>query len=115
MTLFYFSLGVAVFGYVGIYIFATLFRLEISTAVVSAERYEVTAPATGRLTGLNLRTGDIAASGVPFAFIENDALISEIRKAETALMQAQVELSEHELYLQVEADRETWLQPRCCQ
>nr|WP_286189869.1 HlyD family efflux transporter periplasmic adaptor subunit [Labrenzia sp. R4_2] len=107
MTLFYFVLGIAVFGYVGIYIFATLFRLEISTAVVSAERYEVTAPATGRLTGLNLRTGDIAASGVPIAFIENDALISEIRKAETALMQAQVELSEHELYLQVEADRET--------
>lgn len=107
MTLFYFALGVAVFGYVGIYIFATLFRLEISTAVVSAERYEVTAPATGRLTGLNLRTGDMAAAGVPIAFIENDALISEIRKAETALMQAEVELSEHKLYLQVEADRET--------
>ncbi|CTQ77274.1 multidrug resistance protein MdtN [Roseibium alexandrii] len=106
MTLFYFVLGIAVFGYVGIYVFATLFRLEISTAVVSAERYEVTAPATGRLTGLNLRTGDMAAAGVPIAFIENDALISEIRKAETALMQAQVELSEHKLYLQVEADRE---------
>ncbi|QDG77382.1 HlyD family efflux transporter periplasmic adaptor subunit [Labrenzia sp. PHM005] len=107
MTLFYLILGLAVFGYVGVYIFATLFRLEVSTAVVSADRYEVTAPVSGRLTSLNVRTGNIAAAHLPLAFIENVQLVTDIRKAETALMQAQVELAEHELYLKAEADRET--------
>lgn len=107
MTVFYLALGIMVFGYVGVYIFVSLFRLEVTAAVVSADRYEVTAPVSGRLTDLRVRAGETLSPGVSIASIENTELISEIRKAETSLMQAQVELAEHKLYLKAETERET--------
>ncbi|MEP3047964.1 MAG: HlyD family efflux transporter periplasmic adaptor subunit [Roseibium sp.] len=106
MTLFYVLLGLGVFGYVAIYIFATLFRLEVSTAVVSADRIEINAPVAGRMTLLNVRSGDMVSAGAVIARFENKELATEIRKAETSLMQAEAELSEHKLYLKTEEGRE---------
>ncbi|MEP4769712.1 MAG: HlyD family efflux transporter periplasmic adaptor subunit [Roseibium sp.] len=106
MTLLYVFLGLGVFGYVAIYIFATLFRLEVSTAVVSADRVEIKAPVAGRMTLFDVRPGDVVTAGSILARFENKDLAAEIRQAETSLMQAEAELSEHRLYLKTEEERE---------
>jgi len=106
MTVFYLLLGIAVFGYVAVFLFASLFRLEISTAVVTAERTQINAPAAGELLRLPFPVGAAVSQGATIAAFADEQLEAQIQKAELALMQAKVELTEHKSYLSAEEDRE---------
>jgi len=106
MTFFYLLLGMAVFGYVGVFAYASLFRLEVSSAVVSAERARLNAPVSGQVVSLPHAVGATIAAGSAIAHIRNDTLEKEVGKAELSLMQAKAELSEHKGYLAAEAERE---------
>lgn len=99
MTLFYFVLGAAVFGYVGIYIFVTLFRLEVQTAVVAAERLTVTAPVTGVVSESLVRPGEQISAGTPLAEMEDTGHGADLRRARTVLASTTAELAETETLL----------------
>lgn len=99
MTLFYFALGAVVFGYVGIYIFATLFRLEVQTAVIAAERLTVTAPVTGIVSENLVRPGDEIAVGQALAAMDDTDHGADLRRARAALASTTAELAETETLL----------------
>jgi len=106
MTAFYLLLGTFIFGYVAVFLFASLFRLEVSTAVITTERTQINAPASGELLRLPRPEGSRVVKGAPIAVFADEDLQAEIQKAELALMQATVELTEHKSYLEAEQDRE---------
>ena len=105
MTLFYFSLGAAVFGYVGVYIFATLFRLEVQSAVVTADRTSVTAPVTGRIVTAAPRPGATLTAGSLLLTMEDTSHEKTVRQAKTVLAATRAELAEKEALLALEKQR----------
>ncbi|CTQ54289.1 multidrug resistance protein MdtN [Roseibium album] len=105
MTCFYFALGVAVFGYVGVYTFATLFRLEIQSAVVSAERLQISAPINGRVTELPHRPGSRVAAGSIIAVMEDTGHDTTLQKAKSDLAQSRAQLAETRVVLTEERRR----------
>ncbi|MET1414339.1 HlyD family efflux transporter periplasmic adaptor subunit [Roseibium sp. HPY-6] len=105
MTLFYLVLGAAVFGYVGVYVFATLFRLEVETAVVSAERSTLTAPFAGRVTRLTQRAGDLVTAGSLMAIMENTDREDALRRARAQLASTRAELAERQALVEEEKRR----------
>ncbi|WP_280114432.1 HlyD family efflux transporter periplasmic adaptor subunit [Roseibium hamelinense] len=105
MTLFYLSLGIAVFGYVAIYLFASLFRLEVSSAVVSAERTQITAPVSGQIVSLAGRPDDRILSGKTLVHLRNQELQRDVSRAELDLMTTRAELNESKALLADEQSR----------
>lgn len=105
MTLFYLALGAVVFGYVGVYAFATLFRLEVATAVVSAERAVITAPVTGRVLETPNRAGDRVAAGAALTVLENTNHQETLQRARSVLASTRAELAETETLLAEESRR----------
>jgi multidrug resistance efflux pump len=105
MTCFYFALGVAVFGYVGVYAFATLFRLEIQSAVVSAERMQISAPINGRVAELPQRRGTQVAAGSIIAVMEDTSHDMTLQKAKSDLAQTRAQLAETNVVLAEERRR----------
>jgi len=105
MSLFYLVLGAVVFGYVGVYVFATLFRMEVPTAVVSAERLQITAPVTGRITAAPLRAGARVEAGDLLAALEDTGREDALRRAKTVLAATRAELAETETLLGEERRR----------
>jgi multidrug resistance efflux pump len=105
MTCFYFVLGVVVFGYVGVYAFATLFRLEIQSAVVSAERLQISAPINGRVDELPHRSGARVAAGSIIAVMEDTGHDTALQKAKSDLAQTRAQLAETKVVLAEEHRR----------
>jgi len=99
MTLFYFALGALVFGYVGIYVFATLFRLEVTSAVVTSERQAITAPANGQLLSAQHGVGDAVVAGQVLLVMEDGRHEEALRRAKTALATTRAELAETDALL----------------
>nr|WP_319386323.1 HlyD family efflux transporter periplasmic adaptor subunit [uncultured Roseibium sp.] len=99
MTLFYFVLGAVVFGYVGLYVFATLFRLEVTSAVVTSERQAINAPANGRVLTAQHGVGDVVAAGQVLLVMEDGRHEETLRRAQTALATTRAELAETEALL----------------
>lgn len=102
MTLFYVALGAVVFGYVGVYIFATLFRLEVQSAVIAAERLTVTAPVTGTVIESLVRPGDPITAGSVLATMEDTGHGADLRRARNMLASTTAELTETETLLDEE-------------
>ncbi|MBG6158883.1 multidrug resistance efflux pump [Labrenzia sp. EL_159] len=105
MTLFYVALGAAVFGYVGVYAFATLFRLEVESAVVTADRSTVTAPVAGRIVDLPQRTGALVTAGSLLAVLENTDRQDTLRRAKSELASTRAELAERQALVEEERRR----------
>lgn len=105
MTLFYLALGALVFGYVGVYAFATLFRLEVQSAVVSAERVQITAPVTGLVSDAPSGKGQKVSAGGRLAVMENTGLTDAFRKARSTLASTSAEIAETEVLLAEERRR----------
>lgn len=105
MTCFYFALGALVFGYVGVYIFATLFRLEVQSAVVTAERIQITAPVTGQLSDAPVKSGQTIGAGGRLAVMENTGLADALRKAKSALASTKAEIAETSVLVSEERRR----------
>ncbi len=105
MTAFYLVLGTIVFGYVAIFAFATLFRLEVSTAVVSAVRTEVTSPVKGRIVSLPIAVGEMINAGQKLVQFEDTDLEAAQRDAATALIRTMSELVQAKRLLSEEQER----------
>ncbi|MEM9632477.1 MAG: HlyD family efflux transporter periplasmic adaptor subunit [Pseudomonadota bacterium] len=105
MTAFYLLLGIAVFGYVGIYAFATLFRLEVETAVVTAQRVQITAPVSGRILELPRQTNAPVSIGDTLAVMENTSHEAELRRAASVRASTRAQLAEMKSLLSEEQKR----------
>lgn len=103
MTVFYLALGALVFGYVGVYVFATLFRLEVSSAVVTSERQSVTAPVNGRVLSVRQGVGHTVAAGQVLLIMEDGRHEETLRRARSALSATRAELAETEALLSEES------------
>ena len=105
MTLFYLTLGIAVFGYVGVYIFASMFRLEVQSAVVSANRVQVTAPISGRILHAPGMIKEEISKGEQLVVMENINHENDLRRARTVLASTEAKLAEMETLLNEEKRR----------
>lgn len=105
MSCFYLVLGAVVFGYVGVYAFATLFRLEIQSAVISAQRMEISAPFNGRLLELNHRQGTHAVAGALIAVMADTGHNVNLQRVRSDLAKTRAELAETTVMLEEEERR----------
>lgn len=105
MSLFYMLFGTVVFGYVAVYIFSALFRLEVSAAVVSAERVMVMAPVTGTVLEAPYREGETVPAGTLLVSVEDANQETTLRQAKAILASNQAELAENEALLEEERRR----------
>ncbi|MCV0423876.1 MAG: HlyD family efflux transporter periplasmic adaptor subunit [Roseibium sp.] len=105
MSLFYLTLGLAVFGYVGVYAFASLFRLEVQSAVVSANRVQVTAPISGRVLHAPSVGEQHILAGEQLVVMENVNHENDLRRARTVLASTNAKLAEMETLLSEERRR----------
>ncbi len=105
MTLFYLVLGAAVFGYVGLYIFAALFRLEVTSAVITSERSVITAPVTGRVLQVQNRMGSLVSTGSALAVLEDGKHQENLLRAKSLLASTRAELTETQVLLAEEERR----------
>jgi multidrug resistance efflux pump len=105
MTAFYLLLGILVFGYVGIYAYATLFRLEVETAVVTAQRVQITAPVSGRILELPHQSSASVSLGDTLFVMENTDKEAELRRTASVRASTRAQLAEMETLLLEERKR----------
>ena len=105
MTCFYFALGALVFSYVGIYAFATLFRLEVQSAVISAQRVEISAPVTGTLVDLPKRAGMTLSAGGILAVMTDTGHDTSLMRARSDLAETTAQLAETSVLFHEEQKR----------
>lgn len=105
MTGFYLVLGLLVFGYIAIFAFATLFRIEVTSALVTAQRMEVTAPVSGQILAQPVLANTHVRQGDMLVRFENTDVEKSRRQALAAFMNAKAQLTEASLRLEEEQRR----------
>ena len=92
----YAVLGLAVFGYIALAAYASLFRLQVDMAVVVSERLVLGSPARGRLLELPVAAGQSVEAGALLAVLSDRDLSERRRRAEASLAAAVARLEELE-------------------
>ena len=105
MTTFYLVLGVAVFSYVGVLVYANLIQLEIKTAVVSKPIETISMPIDGTVSSVLVEPGSAVRRGEALLTIQNRELEVKIDNAEIALMSSKSALQRARDKLRVEEQR----------
>lgn len=105
MSFFYLALGLAVFSYVGVLVYANIIRLEIDTAVISKPIETVKMPIDGLVSTVFAIPGSRVQAGQPLIAVENRALEADIDQAEIALSAANTALDRARERLAIEQDR----------
>lgn len=105
MTSFYLVLGMLVFGYIAIFAFASLFRIEVTSALVTAQRMEVTAPVSGQILAQPALINSHVEQGDILVRFDNADIEKSRRQAFAAVMNAKAQLTEASLRLEEEQYR----------
>lgn len=105
MSVFYLVLGLAVFSYVGVLVYANIIRLEINTAVITKPIETVKMPIDGLVSTVFAEPGSSVRAGQPLIAVENRALEADIDQAEIALTAANTALARARERLAIEQDR----------
>ncbi|KUO67795.1 MAG: hypothetical protein APF80_00715 [Alphaproteobacteria bacterium BRH_c36] len=92
LSTFYIVLGLVVFSYAGILTYANFFRMEVSTAVITAPLETVEAQADGHLEFVGLKPGDSVRSGDVLLNLIDGKLEREIELAEIAVEERKAKL-----------------------
>ena len=93
MTGIYGFAGLVIFGYAGLLGYSNFFRMEISTAVISAPVETVTAMADGEVLWTNLKPGDPVKAGEVVINVLDNQLEHEIEIADINIQEKRAQLA----------------------
>lgn len=99
---FYLTLGVTVFAYVGVLIYANLIQLEIETAVISTPVEAIAMPVDGTVAAVLVEPGSRVRAGEALLAVRNRDLEAKIEDAEIDLSAAKAALDRARRRLEVE-------------
>ena len=92
MTALYGLLGLGVFGYLGLMLYGSIFRMEVQSAMISAPVEMVAAQAEGHVQWAQHKPGDAVAAGDIVVRLFDNALEREIEVAEVAIREREAKL-----------------------
>jgi multidrug resistance efflux pump len=92
MTALYGLLGIGVFGYLALMLYASIFRMEVQSAMISAPIETVAAQAEGHALWAQFKPGDKVASGDVVLRLFDNLLEREIEVAEVAIREREARL-----------------------
>jgi multidrug resistance efflux pump len=92
MTTLYGLLGLGIFGYLALMLYASIFRMEVQSAMISAPIESVAAQAEGHALWGQFKPGDIVKSGDVVLRMFDNSLEREIEVAEVAIREREARL-----------------------
>ena len=92
MTTLYGLLGLGIFGYLGLMLYGSIFRMEVQSAMISAPVEMVAAQAEGHVQWAQARPGDPVRAGDVVVRLFDNALEREIEVAEVAIREREAKL-----------------------
>ena len=92
MTALYGLLGVGIFGYLALMLYASIFRMEVQSAMISAPIESVAAQAEGHALWGQFKPGDIVKSGDVVLRMFDNSLEREIEVAEVSIREREARL-----------------------
>lgn len=93
MTALYGALGIGVLGYLGLMTYASFFRMEVQSAMISAPTEMVAAQGEGRIKWGDFKPGDAVRTGDVVVRLIDNALEREIEVAEVAIREREARLT----------------------
>ena len=105
MTTIYILLGIVVFGYAGLVLYANFFKLEVRTAVVSAPLEVVVAQGNGRVLLAGPEAGTTVREGDALMTLTDNDLEHRIDLARVDLLRAEADRDHAARLLEAEAGR----------
>ena len=84
-TLFYLALGLGVFAYIGLLLYANIWRMEVTTAVVTRPIEVVKMRDHGTVASIEVKPNEVVAPGAVIARLSNPELEERIERAEAVV------------------------------